>query len=99
MSERLNRYTCQTCGGSIITIDRDKGVTPFMLLCRAKAGCNGHMYSSFYRGVQGKPTFEWRKPTSAELAKSSLAMQQHFEQGGLDIHPIERSAVNGKPSL
>lgn len=93
MSERLNRYTCQSCHGSIITVDRDEGVTPFMVLCRAKPGCKGHMYSSFYKGVQGEPTFEWRKPTPAEYAAYPEVMRQHVDQGGLDIHPI--SAVNG----
>lgn len=89
MSERLNRYTCQNCGLSIITVDRDHGVTPFMLLCRATEGCRGHMYSSFYKGVQGTPTFEWRKPTPAEYAAYPEAMREHVDQGGLDIHPIE----------
>lgn len=93
IGQRLNRYTCQSCGGSIITVDRDEGVTPFMLLCRAKPGCKGHMYSSFYKNVQGTPTYEWRKPTLAEFQKYPRAMQEHCKQGGLDIHPI--AAVNG----
>lgn len=86
---RLNKYTCKSCGGSIITVDRDEGVTPFMLGCRADPKCKGDMYSSFYREVHGEPTFEWRKPTLTEFRKSSRAMQQHFEDGGLDIHPIK----------
>lgn len=92
LKNQLNRYTCQSCGGSIITIDRDEGTTPFMLGCRAKPGCKGMMQSSFYRGVEGEATFEWRKPTLEEHRKSSRAMQQHFEMGGLDIHPITVSA-------
>lgn len=87
--QRLNRYTCQKCSGEIVTVDRDEGVTPFMLLCRATADCKGHMYSSFYRGVTGTPTYEWRKATLTEFQKSSRAMQEHFKMGGLDIHPIE----------
>jgi hypothetical protein len=90
LPSQLNRYTCQSCGGVIITIDRDEGVTPFMLACRAKPGCKGEMYSSFYRDVKGEPTFEWRKPTPDEYAKASPFMQQHFEMGGLDIYPILR---------
>jgi hypothetical protein len=89
---RLNRYTCQTCGGHTITIDRDEGVTPFMLLCRATKDCVGHMYSSFYRAVEGVPTYEWRKPTLAEYAAMSPAMRDHIDRGGLDIHPIEQPA-------
>lgn len=92
LKNQLNRYICQKCGGSVITIDRDEGVTPFMILCRATVGCRGHMYSSFYRGVEGEPTFEWRKPTPTEYAAYSLAMRQHVDQGGLDIHPIGTAA-------
>ena len=85
---RLNRYTCQTCGGQTITIDRDEGVTPFMMLCRATPECKGHSYSSFYRDVIGTPTYEWRKATPEEYAASSPAMRQHFDMGGLDLHKI-----------
>lgn len=87
---KLNRYTCQTCGGHTITVDRDEGVTPFMLLCRATKDCGGHMYSSFYRDVEGVPTYEWRKPTPTEYAAMSPAMRDHVDLGGLDIHPIEQ---------
>ena len=85
---RLNRYTCSKCAGAIVTIDRDEGVTPFMLQCRATQGCRGSMYSSFYRGVDGAPTYEWRKATPAEYAKASPGMREHFDNGGLDIHAL-----------
>lgn len=86
---RLNRYTCQKCRGSIVTVDADEGTTPFMLGCRATEGCNGDMHSSFYR-VAGTPApqFEWRKATPEEYAAADPAMQQHFDMGGLDIHPL-----------
>jgi hypothetical protein len=87
MSTRLNKYTCKSCGGEIITIDIDEGTTPFMLLCRVKADCGGHMYSSFYRNVHGKPTYQWRKPTLTEYRQSSAATKQHYEMGGLGIWP------------
>lgn len=93
LKNQLNRYTCQKCNGQIVTIDRDDGTTPFMLGCRATAGCKGMMQSSFYRGVEGEPTFEWRKPTVKEIRKASPVMAQHFEMGGLDIHPIASSSV------
>lgn len=50
-----NAYYCETCGGYIVTIDIDDGVTPFMLACRVKGeprsegnDCNGMMESMFY---------------------------------------------------
>ena len=86
---RLNRYTCQKCHEFVVTVDLDEGTTPLMMLCRATKSCNGHMYSSFYR-VDGapEPQYAWRKPTAAEYAAASPAMKQHFDLGGLDIHPF-----------
>lgn len=90
---RLNRYTCERCRGTVITIDREEGVTPFMVRCRAdvfaKGGCGAFMVSSFYRDVEGVPTFEWRKPTKAEYRKYSPEMRDHVDQGGLCIYPIK----------
>lgn len=83
-----NRYTCRTCGGQIVTEDRDEGTTPFVIGCRAKRGCRGTMQSSCYRGAEGAtPTFIWRKPTAAEYIAAPLAMKDHFDMGGLDIYP------------
>jgi len=44
-----NMYTCDECKGTIVTIDREQGVTPFALACRATEGCRGTMTSAFYR--------------------------------------------------
>jgi len=67
----------------------DDGTTPFTLDCLATEDCDGTMYSAMYRGVEGAPTFVWRKPTKAEYKASSAAMRQHFDMGGLDIFPIQ----------
>lgn len=91
-SPKLNRYTCNDCGGYIITVDRDRGVTPFALNCRATKDCNGDMYSSFYR-AEGRPTFEWRRPTPVEYAAMSKVGRHHVDQGGLELHPISGAAA------
>lgn len=84
-----NRYTCEACGKFIVTIDRDEGVTPFMLKCRATKGCAGTMYSSFYAMRDaGEPSFEWRKPTQGEYKAMNAAMQDHVDQGGLNLYGI-----------
>lgn len=31
---RKNVYTCELCSGHIVTVDREKGVTPFLIACR-----------------------------------------------------------------
>jgi hypothetical protein len=77
---------CERCGGQIITVDADDGVTPFALMCRASPNCSGMMYSSFYQGVRGEPTYEWRRPSDAEYAGMSAAMRAHVDQGGLDLY-------------
>ena len=92
MSEgRKNRYVCQTCGQSIVTVDIEEGVTPFMIGCKATKDCDGDMYSSFYGvGQSLEATFEWYKPTdfSQYPEEHRDAMREHVEMGGLDIRPI-----------
>lgn len=86
-----NAYTCQQCLTTIVTVDNDEGTTPFMMACTAKP-CAGMMQSHCYKGsaVTGtrEPTFEWRKPTPEEYKAEGRAMRQHFDMGGLDIHPL-----------
>lgn len=88
-AERLNRYVCRACGGSVVTVDRVEGVTPFYLDCYATKGCNGPMMSSFYR-VEGDPTptFEWYRPGKAERKGLDPATREHVKLGGLLIRPI-----------
>jgi len=88
---KRNAYTCKTCGQTIITVDVDEGTTPFMLACRATIGCDGmsesHLYTGFVVNGSEPAMFDWRKPTKKEYSKSSPAMQQHFDMGGLQIYP------------
>ena len=87
MNERINIYTCMECAKDIITVDRDKGVTPFMLACRATVGCTGKMQSHFYRVKEGlKPSFEWYKPDNLKgLDKWTM---EYVEKGGLLLREI-----------
>jgi hypothetical protein len=89
---RKNRYYCETCKKSIITMDRDEGVTPMMLPCMRTSGCPGPMVSRFYQveDVWPEPTYVWRKPTAKELKKMSPAMKEHVAMGGLEIYPIQQ---------
>jgi len=86
-----NVYVCQLCGGEVVTVDADEGVTPFMIECRSTPECEGDMYSSFYQVDQSlAPQFEWYKPTSLDQYPEGHreAMKKHIEDGGLDIRPI-----------
>lgn len=99
---KKNRYCCEVCKKSIITIDRDEGVTPFMLPCMRTEGCSGPMTSRFYvvEDVWPEPSYEWRKPTPKQYKKMSSAMKQHIDMGGLEIYPItSQSCLNGDSNV
>ena len=86
---RLNAYTCKECGEAIVTVDRDEGVTPMMLACRATEGCQGRSFSSFYRvDPTLTPTWEWYTPGKRELRRMSPEMRDHIERGGLALRKI-----------
>ena len=47
--KRINLYNCKTCGNTIITEDKDEGVTPMFLPCEMFGGCSdGKMVSMMY---------------------------------------------------
>ena len=99
MNMKRNAYSCLSCGKTIITEDQDEGVTPFMVSCRVTPRCAGMMQSHFYRGPEvesGRPVaFIWRKPTKREYKRSSPAMRQHFDDGGLNIYPARAQSRGG----
>lgn len=85
---KVNQYTCWTCGGVITTIDRDYGTTPAMLNCRATPLCMGTMHSARYQVDQTLiPDYEWFRP--AKLPRHNPDMRQHLQMGGLDIRKVE----------
>lgn len=90
MKGQKNKYTCDVCGASIVTIDKNEGVTPMFIQCSGIWGCPGKMVSSMYMNVSGEPTFEWRNPTPEEYRKLSHAMKMHIDRGGLEIYPITK---------
>lgn len=90
-----NVYVCQSCGDTVVTIDSEEGVTPFMIGCKATPGCKGDMYSSFYAVDQSlNPEYEWYKPTSFDQypeGEHREAMKRHVEDGGLEIRLVVES--------
>lgn len=104
--DRKNIYQCQTCLGLICTVDRDQGVTPFMIDCKATADCRGPMQSSFYMAHSLlTATFEWFRPSADELAElcanltgprveeRAAAYVDHVRRGGLVLRPIKREGM------
>jgi len=89
---RKNVYRCagtstdrsNGCGASIVTVDRDAGVTPFLTGCSA---CKGYAQSSMYRVDQAlAPTHEWYRPDT--LAGLTPATVDHVLRGGLILRAI-----------
>lgn len=80
---KKNIYTCDKCEGHVVTVDVARGVTPFMIECKATHDCKGMMKSSMYRvfGQDMRADYEWYRPTAVEVVKPHL--KQHVEMGGL----------------
>ena len=87
---KKNLYVCVNCGQRIITVDRDEGVTPFMIGCREGGGlCPGSAYSTFYTVDQSvTPTHEWYRPDAAEAKKLGRLWRDHLAGGGLKLRKI-----------
>jgi hypothetical protein len=83
---RKNVYLCDDCGAGWVSVDIDKGVTPFMDRCPICETGTGT--SLFYNVPQEildrKPArVEWRKPSQKDIRKAGPGLKRHFEQGGL----------------
>lgn len=89
---RRNIYVCQGCSERVVTVDVDKGVTPFMIPCLL---CGSSMHSLFYPkehflyGVL-RVRFEWAKPTKEEiqavvdgLPEAELDIRKAYEENDL----------------
>lgn len=87
---RKNMYHCESCGHTLVTIDKDIGTTPFMISCGGHNGCEGGtMKSMMYRVPEYlTPAYEWIKPNINEVNER---MKQHVENGGLIIRKIQRN--------
>lgn len=92
---RLNAYHCSACKRSIITRDRDVGVTPMLIDCRATPGCTGLAQSAFYRGVpeSASPTHEFYRPSKPELAELNPDAYEHCQRGGLLLREIGKAGA------
>lgn len=87
---KKNMYTCDECHLSVVTVDIDRGVTPFMMQCKATPNCNGAMTSSCYRCDQTiEPSYEWYRPEFIDDG-SDEAVIQHLMQGGLMLRPAKK---------
>ena len=102
MSEQKNaenEYICPKCRKMSRTVNRDNGTTPFMLLCKATPGCDGHSQSNFYRKTSNDtPKWEWIAPTPEEFEqwiRDEVAeeyrdgLQDHVRNGGMLLRKLK----------
>jgi hypothetical protein len=99
---RRNAYGCQGCGGVIVTINRDEGVTPMFLRCRMPDSCGEMMASTWYQLPPDapEPSWEWYRPSASalrRLKRRDPATADYVERGGLLLRRLgvagEREAV------
>lgn len=84
----INVYRCETCGNEMVTVNRHRGVTAFVIRCRVD-GCGGYGTSSMYRNSQQlKPTLEWYRPEGDELPTLDDALREHVSRGGLLLRDL-----------
>ena len=91
-SKRVNYYKCQECSMGIFTVDREKGVTPMFLACRATPDCNGMMVSSGYPHDDWfsltPVKYEWYKPDLDDIQGDEY---EHVIRGGLLLRRLKKS--------
>lgn len=92
---RINAYHCDDCGGYTVTRDRDPGVTPMFLGCRATDGCGGRAVSMGYpNGPKpdhiGPVRWEWYRPQPGDPLLEDPEMADYCARGGLALRPLLR---------
>lgn len=93
MEGNKDKFKCHECGFSVITIERDDGITPYVLPCLNK-GCDSVMLSKFGKKavVLGKsPDYELRFPTEDEYEKMSGKFREKVDNGYLLPFRIDKS--------
>ena len=97
-ANRLNVYECDGeksfregvpdrpgCGHFIVTIDREPGVTPFIVRC---GNCGQSAHSKGYKVASWlSPTHEWYRPDT--LDGLDTWHLEHVKKGGLLLRPID----------
>lgn len=84
--DKVDRYTCITCGHIIYTTYRDKGVTPFTIRCSRCGGTKHHDKTYDKKTVPAYVNvMDWYRPTLEQTLKMSDAKIEHVLNGGLTL--------------
>lgn len=90
-SGRKNAYYCEVCGGYVCTVDRDEGVTPMFLACRAKGDdprnrCWGTSKSMMY------PAEPWPEKDGFGTAIPTEPTWEWYAPGTDEANALDRGA-------
>ena len=85
----INLYNCKRCGNTIITEDKDEGVTPASLPCEMFGGCSDGRMWSFYYNVPPilVASHEWFKDGDSEALNIRKIQELRPEPFGTGIPP------------
>lgn len=80
----VDRYVCDTCSDMMHTTYKDKGVTPFTMMCPK---CCGTMYHRQTFTKESVPHWveikNWYRPTLEQMLKMNEGTIKHILDGGL----------------
>lgn len=81
---KKNLYICKGCGHAFVTLDTEKGVTPFMTECIQKCGemATSTMYN-IPQKILGNPAVKWIKPPKSDWKAFKSHTVEHLRKGGL----------------
>ena len=84
-----NIYKCEA-GHLTVTVDREDGVTPFIIGCTHN-GCDqrarSHMYHAHCQAFE--PSHEWYRPNAIQMAaEKNPGIVEHVKRGGLLMRKI-----------
>ena len=85
-------YVCDKCGAKFYTRYKDKGVTPFVIKCRAcekSHAVHKDTISEHMAGIIGVEVHNWIRPTFEQLQKLSEGEINHVLDGGLILEGLE----------
>lgn len=80
----VDRYVCKKCGNQMFTTYKDKGVTPFTVVCR---DCKGTMYHDGTYPMTSIPSciqvLKWYRPSLEQTLRMNESQIWHILHGGL----------------
>ncbi len=96
----IDIYVCKECGKERYTRYKEKGVTPYIIICDKCKGTMQHKYTIGELTAQKwkKKVENWVRPTLKETKKLTKGEKEHVLKGGLMLEKEieERCSIKGQ---